>query len=150
MTPTEVILLIAGIFLVQGVIWLMILTWLKHKTRLLAQDMLEQCRIEGKRIIMEPQAALFRGSDSEFGNIKCNGVLCLTDSNLMFEKVVGQRIEIGRDEIAGASVQDTFKGKTYVGIGRKHLVLRTRNNNRIGFLMKNAKEWVERLGYPSS
>lgn len=147
MTPKEIILLVAGILLVQSVILLIVFLWLKQKTVSLAQKMHEQSRTENMRLIIEPQSGLYRGADSRYGNVRGNGVIYLTDDSIIFKKLTGQRIVIDRAEIAGATVESSFRGKLSIATGGRHLVVRTKDGNRIGFLLRNAEQWVEKLGY---
>ena len=49
------------------------------------------------------------------------------------------------NEIMDATVENTFKGKLSIATGGRHLVIRTKDGNRIGFLLKNAALWSERL-----
>ena len=107
--------------------------------------MYEHSRRENIRFIIEPQSGLYRGSDAQFGNVKGNGVICLTEHDLLFEKLTGQRIEISRNEIVGATFEDVFRGKPSTAAGGKHLVIKTRDGNRIGFLLKSAELWAEKI-----
>jgi hypothetical protein len=145
MTGIQIVLLIAAVLLFQAVIWFLIVRWIKLRTQTGMQRIYKQASIQNTRFIIEPQPGLYRGSDSKFGNIKGNGVICLTGQALLFEKLTGQRIEIDRNEIVDATVENTFKGKLSVATGGRHLVIRTKDGNRIGFLLKNAALWSERL-----
>jgi len=145
MKNAEVVVLIAVILLIQAVLWLLIARWVKGKTQRLMQNMYERCRRENTGFIIEPQSGLYRGSDSQFGNVKGNGAICLTEHALLFEKIMGQRIEISRTELVDATVEDRFKGNPSIATGGKHLVIKTRDGNRIGFLLSNAELWAERL-----
>ena len=56
--------------------------------------MVEHYGMANERFIIEPKSALYRGADARFGNVKGNGVVCLTEKRLCFEKLTVQRIEI--------------------------------------------------------
>lgn len=99
----------------------------------------------GKSFVMQPMAALYRGADSRFGHVKGNGVICLTEDALIFEKITGEKILLSRADIAEARVEETFKGKPSFGSGGKHLVLRMKDGNRIGFLVRDAASWAEKF-----
>jgi hypothetical protein len=145
MTALQIFLLVAGIFVVQAVVWFLMSRWLLKKTAALKTKLIAQYRQANKRFIIEPQSALYRGADARFGNVKGNGVICLTGQTLLFEKITGQKIEIDRAEIAGAGVEKAFKGKTSFATGGTHLVIRTKDGNRIGFLLKGAEEWAQKI-----
>jgi hypothetical protein len=145
MKASQIILLILGIFVVQAFIWFLMSRWLLKKTEALKNKLVDQYRQTHKIIIIEPKSALYRGADAQFGNVKGNGVICLTEQTLLFEKITGQKIEIDRAEITGAGVEKTFKGKTSFATGGTHLVIRTKDGNRIGFLLKDAEEWAQKI-----
>lgn len=107
--------------------------------------MSRQCRAAHARVVIGPASALFRGSDAKFGSIKGNGIICLTDDNLLFEKITGQKIKISRAEITDATVEEWFKGKPSFATGGKHVVIKTRDGNRIGFLVRDAEMWVNKI-----
>lgn len=97
---------------------------------------------QGEDIRIPPQVAVFRGSDREFGNIKGNGVIMLTSRQLLFRKLTGQRIAIPLDDIAETQVAQSFKGAVSYGSGGQHLVFKTRDGNRIGFLIRHPERWT--------
>lgn len=101
---------------------------------------------QGEEIRIPPQVAVFRGSDREFGNIKGTGVIMLTSRQLVFRKLTGQRIEIALGEIAKAGVAQSFKGAVTLGSGGQHLVIKTQDGNRIGFLIRRPERWTALLG----
>lgn len=111
----------------------------------LIETMSRQCRIANDNVVIEPTSALFRGSDAKFGNIKGNGVICLTEDNLLFDKLTGQKIKISRAEIIDATVEEWFKGKPSLATGGKHLVIKTLDGKRVGFLVRDAEMWVNRI-----
>ncbi|MBI5584578.1 MAG: hypothetical protein HY892_12225 [Deltaproteobacteria bacterium] len=145
MNAPQIILLIAGIFVIQALLWFILSRWLKVKTEALRSKMVEQYGRSKEKIIIEPKSALYRGADARFGNVKGNGVIGLTEKGLVFEKITGQRIEIDRAEIEKATVEKSFKGKTSFATGGKHLVIKTKDGNRIGFLIKDAEEWAQKI-----
>lgn len=145
MNASQIILLVVGIFVVQALVWFLMSRWLLKKTEALKNKLIEQYRKANIPFIIEPQSALYRGADARFGNVKGNGVICLTEKALLFEKITGQRIEIDRAEITEAQVEKSFKGKTSLATGGRHLVIKTKDGNRVGFLLKDAEEWAQKI-----
>jgi hypothetical protein len=141
MNTSQIILLVAAIFLIQALIWFVVFRWVKMKTEALKSKMIAQCNRMSERTVIGPKSAIYRGADARFGNIKGNGIICLTENALFFEKLTGQKIDIARADIAKVTVETSFKGKTSFATGGKHLVIKTRDGNRIGFLLKGAEEW---------
>lgn len=141
MNTPQVVFLIVGGLLTSALMWFAILYELKKSLNNIKNEMHKQCN---SRFIIEPKSALYRGSDKHFGNIKCNGVICLTENSLIFKKTTGQQIEIKRAEITEAKVEECFKGKFSFGTGSKHLVVKTKDGNRVGFLVRDANIWAEK------
>lgn len=142
MNALQIVYLVCGILLIQAVVWAFISRWIRGKTAKIKGNMEKAHLASEGKIILGPQVAVYRGADRHFGNIKGNGVICLTADKLLFKKLTGQNIDIDRADIVGATVESTFKGKTSFATGGKHLVIGTRNGNRIGFLIKDAPVWV--------
>ncbi len=141
----KIIVLLTGILIFQVLIWFLVFSWIKKKNRNLAQKMETRTRASNERVVIGPTSALFRGSDAKFGNVKGNGVICLTDHSVFFEKLTGQEIKVSRAEITDATVEQWFKGKPSFATGGKHLVIKTTDGNRIGFLLRDAELWADKL-----
>jgi hypothetical protein len=145
MNTRQIVFLIVGIFVVQAFMWFIIGRWVKMKAEALKSKMIVQCCRSSEKLIIEPKSALYRGADARFGNIKGNGVICLTENTLFFEKLTGQTIALNRAEIVEATVEESFKGKVSFASGGRHLVIRTMDGNRIGFLLRDAEEWSQKI-----
>ncbi len=145
MNTLAIAALISAVLLLQLLIWILILNWIKRKTVNLSKTMMTETRAVNERVLIGPTSALFRGSDARYGNIKGNGVICLTENSLLFEKLTGQKIKISLSEIADAAVEEWFKGKPSFVTGGKHLVIKTTDGNRTGFLVRDADAWVNKL-----
>lgn len=138
-------MLIIGIVVINALLWFSIVYSMKKRMETIKIKMLEEYCSENDRFIIEPKSALYRGADMYFGNVKGNGVIYLTEKGLIFNKLTGQKIEIKRAEIIAASVEESFKGKSSFAAGGKHLVISTNDGNRIGFLVKDAEQWAEKV-----
>lgn len=142
MNATQIIYLVCGILLIQALVWIIVFRWIKGKVVALKDEMAKAHGASNGKILIGPESALYRGADRRFGNIKGNGVICLTADKILFKKLTGQNIDIDRADIVGATVETWFKGKTSFATGAKHLVIKTRDGNRIGFLIKDAPKWA--------
>ncbi|MFZ5562589.1 MAG: hypothetical protein ACOZBW_00945 [Thermodesulfobacteriota bacterium] len=142
MSAAQIIYLVCGILLIQAVVWAFIFRWIRGKSAEVKGDMEKVLGSAEGKILIGPESAVYRGADKRFGNIRGNGVICLTANKIIFKKLVGRDIEIDRSDIAGATVEDWFKGKTSFATGAKHLVIKTQDGNRIGFLIKDAPKWA--------
>lgn len=63
----------------------------------------------------------------------------------LFEKLTGQKIKVIRSEIVNVTIEEWFKGKPSFCKGGKHLVIKTMDGNRIGFLVSDAELWVNKI-----
>jgi hypothetical protein len=141
MNALWIIYLVCGILLIQALVWAFISRWIRGKTAEVKANMEKALGAADGKILLGPESALYRGADRRFDKVKGNGVVCLTADKLVFKKLTGRNIEIDRADIVGATVESTFKGKTSFATGGKHLVIRTKDGNRIGFLVKDAPKW---------
>ena len=145
MNTTEIILLVTGILAINALIWITIIYWLKRRIEVIKSKMREEHGSGNGKFIIEPISALYRGADMHFGNVKGNGVICLTEKRLIFNKVTGQKIEIERAEIKEAIVEESFKGKSSFATRGKHLIIKTMDGNRVGFLLRDAEAWSRKI-----
>ncbi|MGD8547582.1 MAG: hypothetical protein PVJ10_06400 [Thiohalophilus sp.] len=127
-------------------VWAGLLWWIRKRSIRLMEEMQAGAIQLGEDIRVPAQVAVFRGSDREFGNIKGTGVIMLTSKQLLFRKLTHQRIAIPLDEIAEAEITSSFKGAVAYGSGGQHLVIKTRDGNRIGFLIRHPERWTAILG----
>ena len=145
MNTTEIILLVTVILAINALIWITIIYWLKRRIEVIKNKMREEHDSGDGKFIIEPISALYRGADMHFGNVKGNGVICLTEKRLIFNKVTGQKIEIKRAEIKEAIVEESFKGKSSFATRGKHLIIKTMDGNRVGFLLRDAEAWSRKI-----
>lgn len=145
MNTSQIILLIVGILVINALIWFAIIYWMKRRIEAIKSRMREEYSSENGKLIIEPKSAIYRGAEMWFGNIKGNGVVCLTEKGLIFNKITGQKIEIKRAEIKEAIVEESFKGKPSFATGGKHLIIKTTDGNRVGFLLQDAEAWSEKI-----
>ncbi len=143
----RMILFMLGIALIPSVAWIALLLWLRHRLERTAAEMRHACVRQGETIMLGPASTNFRGSDFTYGRAKGNGVICVTDRRIMFQKIFSERTDIPLANVASLDVTRSFRGFS-TSTGASHLVIHTRDGNRIGFLVKDAAEWkrsVERL-----
>ena len=145
MTTSQIILLIIGILVLNVSIWFAISRWINRRIEIIKSKLLEEYCSGPVGFIIEPKSAIYRGADTRFGNIKGNGVICLTEKSLIFNKITGQKIEIHQEEIKDAIVEESFKGMISLATGGKHLVIKTKDGNRVGFLVRDAEVWSEKI-----
>ena len=72
-----------------------------------------------------------------------NGIICLTDSDVIFEKLTGQRTDISRADIDEVTIEDTPDDRAARATGGRFMVIKTKDDNRIGFIIRDADKWLE-------
>lgn len=144
MSLLEIAALVAGLLLLMSLVAVATMAWIRRRSRALQHQLLAECRDREEKIIIGPQPGLYRGADQTFGRTKGNGVLCLTEQRLLFARLTGPRIVIPREALDSARLEPIFLRQTVVGKGvDQHLVIHTRDGNRIGFLIRRPERWVE-------
>lgn len=146
MTTMQTVMLAIGLLLLSLMVALLTFVWVRQRSRRLQRRMLENCRAADERIVLGPQAALYRGADRGVSNNKGNGVMCLTEKRLIFERLTGPRIVVDRTELKDASLARGFKGETALGTGnQQHLLVHTKDGKRIGFLINQPQRWHDAI-----
>ncbi len=140
-----ILLLIGTILAINLVVWAIVFRWLRRRLRGIAAVMARSVLAGGEDMVFPPQEASFRGSTARFGKLKGNGVLCLTDKRLLFDKVIGPRIEIERSAIASVRIADGFRGEWIFAPGKKYLVVDLTDGVQVAFLVKHAENWADFL-----
>ncbi len=116
--------------------------WMRRKLTQISKELLVLAKQSGELIQIQPQSAIFRGADRDFGNVKGNGVILLTDKRILFKKLTGQEMFLERGHITRVASDDNFKGETSLAAGGRHLIVTTKDGNRIGFLVKHVDNWT--------
>jgi hypothetical protein len=132
--------LILAVVAIQAVVWLAIYLWLKRRLEAARTEVRVSSVRQGEKIVLGPASSNYRGADFTYGRVKGNGVLCVTDTRIVFQRLVGGIIEIPLRDVVDVTVAKWFRG-TSIGTGAVHLVMHTADHNRIGFLVRGAEEW---------
>jgi len=129
-----IIIVIFGLFFSFA----MYMSWKKRKIAGLFQEL----KLSGETFIITPEFASFRGATSTYGRIKCDGIIGLTDSKLVFVPLVGKKIEIALENINTVTEEKTFLGSCRAGM--PFLVLHGIDMD-IGFYVKDNVKWQNTL-----
>ena len=139
----NLLLLILGIALLQVMIWVPIVRWMRKRS-VAAQAALEaEIAASGERVVRGPEQGEYRGASGGYSQVKGNCRLVLTDRRLAFVKVTGGRVDVPVDQIVAVHEAKAFLG-TVVG-GRAHVIVRTRDGSEVGFFAKDHAAWVSAL-----
>jgi hypothetical protein len=138
-----IIIAVAGLLLIQATLWILRIRKMHKNTQVLALKLRDECRAAGKKMLIGPQLALYRSIGSTISDVQDNGIICLTDRDVIFEKLTGQRTDISRDDIEEVTIEDAPADRTAKATGGQFLVIKTKDDNRIGFIMRDADRWVE-------
>ena len=119
--------------------------WLARRWRRLKGELARELQACGEAVLIAPEAGSFRGAKEGYGRVKCNGVICATERRVIFQRLIGSRIEIALPEVVGIREARWFLQSCRVGW--LHLIFITRNGNEIGFYVRDNARWKRTLGF---
>ncbi len=99
--------------------------------------------LPAEAMIIRPEKGSFRGSSARFGRLKCDGIIYLTKSQLVFHRYFGKAIKIDLAEIKDISEAKWFNGE--YRSGQPHLVLHLADETRVGFFVIDNERWKASL-----
>lgn len=144
MAPLHIVLLVAGILLVQVLLWVPILRWLRRRTREKADSLRDELISAGERAIRGPDPAAYRGaSGGGFPRVKGSAVVALTDRRLAFRMVLGPDFDIRVDQIVDVRENKWFR-RSYAS-GRMQIIVKTAEGAEVGFMAADHAAWMEAL-----
>jgi hypothetical protein len=131
-----------GITVLGGVLIALFLL-LRFKFGLAEHGLVMEIYASPEVLVHGPTRGSFRGADREYGKVKCDGRLYLTDQRLIMLTATGRRIELPLAEIADATIETSFHGA--VRLGQPVLVVHLRDGNRVGFFAPELEQWQQVL-----
>ena len=139
-----VLVLVFGIALVNAIVWVPILLWLKKKRSATHAALNAELAASGEVLVRSPEPGLYRGGTGGYSGISGNATLLLTNRRLIVVKVTGGRVDVARDHITGVRLAKVFRGS--VKAGRMHVVVSTSDGAEIGFIAGDPEAWATALG----
>ncbi|MCA9647656.1 MAG: hypothetical protein H6718_03315 [Polyangiaceae bacterium] len=145
-TALFVVALVAGILLLQLLIWIPVSSWLRRRSREEVEALGRELEAKGETLVLGPEAALYRGSNAGHGIARGNALIALTNKRLLVRRIVGDPIEVRVGEIAGVRETKWFLGGMQ---GRRmHLVFRLPGGGELGVMLIDKQkhaEWLQDL-----
>jgi hypothetical protein len=135
----SVVLVVLACAVVLFAGFVLYMSWKKGKILTL----LRQMQMSGTTFVLGPEIGSFRGATAQYGKVKCDGVIALTDTFLVFVPYLGAKKEIPLKECHGVEVVDEFLGQR--SLGMQVLVLRT-DKCDIGFYVNDVDRWKAAAG----
>jgi hypothetical protein len=139
----NVLLLILGIGLLQVLIWVPIIRWMRRKSAAAQAALEAEMAASGERVVRGPEQGEYRGASGSYSQVKGNCRMLLTDRRLVFVKVTGGRVDVPVDAITGVREDKVFLGSV-VG-GRTHVVVTMRDGSEVGFFARDQGAWMSAL-----
>jgi hypothetical protein len=136
----EWVTLVAVILGVQGLAWLLFLFWYRRRLSALKQSMVVELGSRGEQILRGPEPAVYRGGTTGYSRVKGNGTFVLTDRRILFQKLIGGRVEVPLDRIIG--VRENLWFLRSATSGRQHLILQLNDGGEVGFIVPNHLTWM--------
>ena len=128
-------LIIALVIVVLFSGFVMYMSWKKRKI----MKSIQQMRMSGSAFILGPEIGSYRGATSQYGRVKCDGVIALTETTLMFLPYIGKKKEIPLKELRDVEITKKFLGQYRAGV--EVLVLHGADVD-IGFFVQDTSRWL--------
>jgi len=131
--------LVLGVLLLQVLIWVPVSLWLRARNRRAAAALSAELAATGERVIRGPESGVYRGATDRFGRVKGNGTMVLTDRRVVFQKILGARVEVPFAELAKVREARAFLGSVN---SMMVAVLVLRDGNEVGFSFADHASWM--------
>jgi hypothetical protein len=133
-----VISLVLGIFAAQGIVWAIIILWLRRRTRAAQAQLVVD--LEAETLLRRPEKGNYRGATAPgYPFVKNRGVIALSMRRLVFITLTGKTIEIPVADIRAVRESKVFNASV-VG-GKVHLVVVTAAGE-IAFFVSDNAAWI--------
>ncbi|MGH7330034.1 MAG: hypothetical protein ACREJX_16940 [Polyangiaceae bacterium] len=144
MSSVMLVLAIAGgVAGLQAAIWIpFIMIWSKKRAEFDARFERERAE-SGEKILRGPEKGVYNGSTQNYGSVKGNGRMWLTDKRIVFCKMTG-----GVVEIPLANVRGTREAKVFlrsISAGYMHFIVDTADRAEVGFYVSDNAAWARDL-----
>jgi len=143
MGPIAIMILVAGILVVNLIVWVALLGWLRGRMRRAEGEV--RAMVSGdEKIVLEPTSGVYRGATERYGQVKGNAVIALTDRRLICKKIVGALVEVPLAEVVEVREEKWFL-RSYNSL--QHIVVKLRDGVEVGFQVRDADRprWIEAL-----
>ncbi|MBN2621539.1 hypothetical protein JXB22_10700 [candidate division WOR-3 bacterium] len=104
--------------------------------------LLRQMQLSGTTFVLGPEIGSYRGATALYGRVKCDGIIALTDTFLLFAPFIGKKKEIPLKDFQRVDVTDKFLGQYRMGM--QVLVLRA-ETCEVGFFVNDINRWQTTL-----
>lgn len=132
-----------GVPMAFGIGLILLLRHLRHDLAALIIAARDERMALGQSLLLEPDAASYRGARRDYGRVKCDGAMLLTDVVLLFLPLIGRAREVPLERVVSVREERWFLGA--LRVGQKHLVLTLDDDNEIGFYTRDNVRWIEAL-----
>lgn len=142
MTSTQIIWLVIGILVLEAIIWVPIVMFMRRRSAGLAKEAEDSIMLAGEHAVVGPESILFRKPMfRRFGVVGGNAVATLTDKRIIIDQLVGSKIEIPLDDIIEVKESKWFRG-CYRG-GLTNVILKLQDGGEVSLLVKDPRPWLE-------
>jgi hypothetical protein len=136
----EWVAFLAVILGVQALAWVLFFIWYRRRISALKQSMIVELSGRGEQVLRGPEPAVYRGGTSGYSRVKGNGTFVLTDRRVLFQKLIGGRVEVPLDRIIG--VRENLWFLRAATAGRQHLILQLNDGGEVGFIVPDHTTWM--------
>ena len=144
MTSTQIVWLVIGILVLEALIWIPIVIWMRRKSAVMIQETKDSIMLSGEHILIGPESILFRKPMfGRFGVVGGNAMATLTEKRLIIAPLAGSKIEIPLPDIAEVKESKWFRGSARGGY--THVILKLQDGREFALLVKDPERWMEGL-----
>jgi hypothetical protein len=122
------------------VVPLLVVRWVVRRLRSLETAL--RTEVPPGDLVLGPVQAMYRGGTGSFSRVKGNGALALTREKVLFRRIGGSTISIGRHDIVDVDLRNRF-----LKSNNSHpcMVLRLASQDEVGFQLRGTPDWVAAL-----
>jgi hypothetical protein len=117
--------------------------WYRQRLRHLMGSLAVELAATGETARRGPEPAVYRGGTAGYSRVKGNGLLVLTDRRLLCQKLVGGRVEVPLQAIAGMREATWFLRSATAS--QQHLIVQLQDGSEVGFFVSDHSAWLAAL-----
>ena len=144
MTSTQIVWLVIGIVVLEALIWIPIVVWMRRRSARLGEETRDSVMLSGEHVIIGPESILVRKPMfRRFGVVGGNAVVTLSDKRLIVDQLIGSRIEIPLGDIIEIKESKWYRASARGGY--THVILKLQDGKELALQVTDPQRWMEGL-----
>jgi hypothetical protein len=143
-TSTQIVWLVIGILVLEALIWIPIVIWMRRKSAVMVQETKDSIMLSGEHVVLGPESILFRKPMfRRFGVVGGNAMATLTEKRIIITPLAGSKLEIPLPDIAEVKEGKWYRGSARGGL--THVILKLQDGKEYALQVKDPKPWMAGL-----